>query len=615
VPVDTIPLRLLNQGRSNSARTAYRVRDASGRWVGTDYKTYAAEVRQAARALIALGFEAGDKVCILGFNRPEWVIADVGAMMAGGVPAGIYTTCSPTEVRYIINHADAPVVFLESEEQWEKIEAILRAHEAGEPAPEGEESGLPRLQHVVMMRGVAPIQHPLVMGWEEFVARGDEVGDDALDARLEGLKEDDPATFIYTSGTTGPPKAVMLSHRNLTFTASLAAELVGLTPDDHSLSYLPLSHIAEQVFTIHGPITAGSYISFAQSIEQLLDNLKEVQPTVLFGVPRIWEKMHAGLSAKLAAATGFKAKLVAWATGVGRAAVHQKNQGREPGGLLGLQYTLADRLLYSKVKPALGLGSARICVSGAAPIAPEVLEFFSGLDIPIYEVYGQSEDCGPTSFNIPGRTRFGTVGPALPGVEVRIAGDGEILVRGPNVFLGYFKNPEATAETLDDEGWLHSGDLGEFDSDGFLKITGRKKEIIITAGGKNIAPKNIEAALKNLPLVSQAVVIGDRRKFLSALLTLDPEASAAFAQDKGLSGDNLHENPLVIQAIQEGIDAEVNPQFARVEHVRKFKLLHRDFSVDDNDRGKAELTPTLKIKRRIVNTNFSDEIESIYAEA
>ncbi|RMH51861.1 MAG: long-chain fatty acid--CoA ligase, partial [Bacteroidetes bacterium] len=369
---------------------------------------------------------------------------------------------------------------------------------------------------------------------------------------------------------------------------------------------------AEQVFSIHGPISAGGYISFAESIERVPDNLKEVQPTVIFGVPRIWEKMHAKVSASLAEATGLKKKLVDWARKVGAAAVALRNRGEEPTGSLALQYALADRLLFSKVKPLMGLGNARVCVSGAAPIAREVLEFFAGLDIVIHEVYGQSEDTGPTTFNRPGRTRYGTVGPRIPGVEVEIAEDGEILVRGRNVFLGYYKNPEATAETLAD-GWLHSGDLGAFDDDGFLQITGRKKEIIITAGGKNIAPKNIESALKNLPLVSQAVVIGDRRKFLSALVTLDPEAAADFASRHGLDGAELHRNERVIAELQRGIDEEVNPRFARVEHIRKFTILHRDFSLDDNDRGKAELTPTLKIKRSVVSKNFAAEIEAMYA--
>jgi long-chain acyl-CoA synthetase len=292
---------------------------------------------------------------------------------------------------------------------------------------------------------------------------------------------------------------------------------------------------------------------------------------------------------------------------VGRQVVERRNRGQEVGGGLGIKYRLANKLVYSKLKEAIGLSRARICVSGAAPIASEVLEFFAGFDLVIHEVYGQSEDTGPTTFNLPGATRYGTVGKPIPGGEVKIAKDGEILFKGDNVFMGYFKDANATAETLED-GWLHSGDLGEFTSEGFLTITGRKKDIIITAGGKNIAPKNIEAALKNLPLISEAVVIGDRRKFLSALLTLDEEAAAAWASARGAATTDLHKNPDLIAHVQEGVDKEVNPQFAQVETVKKFTILHRQLTVED-----GELTPTLKVKRKPVNEHFADEIEAMYA--
>jgi long-chain acyl-CoA synthetase len=399
----------------------------------------------------------------------------------------------------------------------------------------------------------------------------------------------------------------MLSHGNLVFVATLAKKLADARPSDCSLSYLPLSHIAEQMFSVHGPPTWGGSIYFAESLEKVPENLKEVQPTVFFGVPRIWEKFHSGISGKLAAATGVKKRLVDWARKVGSKVSELRCRGEEPTGLLAIEYKAADRLVFSKLKPAIGLGRARFCVSGAAPIAREVLEFFASLDIIVLEVYGQSEDCGPTSFNRPGKTRFGTVGPALEGVEVKIADDGEILVRGPNVFLGYLKEPEATAETLKD-GWLCSGDLGAFDPDGFLSITGRKKEIIITAGGKNIAPKNIEAALKNHPLVSEAVVIGDRRKFLTALVTLDPEAAVGFAKERGIDDKTVHASPQLNAEIQRAVD-EVNQELARVETVKKFTVLEKPFSIDA-----GELTPTLKVKRKVVNERYAREIEAMYAE-
>ncbi len=591
MPYDSIPARFLAQAEQRPDRPAYYVR-RGGNWLATSWRTYVDEVRTAARALIGLGFQPGHTVCILGFNRPEWVIADMAAMCAGGVPAGIYTTCSPEEVQYIVHHAESGIVFLEDASQWEKIKA--------------QRANLPLLRHVVMFKDAPAIDDALVMSWEQFVAKAEGVDAGEIDARVAALEASQNATLIYTSGTTGPPKAVTLTHENLAWTSKSGLKVVDANDTDSNLSYLPLSHIAEQVFTIHIPATVGSQVYFAEDFAKVADNLKEVQPTLVFGVPRVWEKFYAGVSAKLAQATGLKARLAAWAQDVGRRANDVKNRGGQPSGLLALQYRLADKLIYSKIKPALGLGNLRFGVSGAAPIAKEILEFFAGLDIMIYEVYGQSEDTGPTTFNLPGRTRFGTVGPPFPGVEVKIAEDGEILVRGPNVFKGYLKDQAATDEALID-GWLHSGDLGAFDQDGFLSITGRKKEIIITAGGKNIAPKNIEAALKNFELVSQAVVIGDRRKYLTALVTLDPDAAKRFADEHGLPIVGIHADPKLRAALQSGVD-EVNKLFARVEHVRKFQVVGEDFSVDG-----GELTPTMKIKRRVVNEKYAAQIEEMYA--
>ena len=590
---DTIPSRLLHQARMRPDEPAYYTKSA-GTWNATNWRTYAGQVRQAGRALTTLGVEPGGCIAILGFNRPEWIVADVAAMCVGAAPAGIYTTCSPPEVAYIVRHSQSPVVVVENVEQWKKIEA--------------EWSTLPDLRWVVTMQGTPVIDHPKVLSWDAFLAKAQGTDDQVFDRRIEELKDDQLATLIYTSGTTGPPKGVMLSHKNVAWTANITRDLIGVNSTDAALSYLPLSHIAEQMFSIHGPLTHGYPIYFAESIDKVPDNLKEVQPTVFFGVPRIWEKLHAGVTAKLKEATGAKKKLVEWAMGVGREANELKNRGKSPSGALALQYRLANKLIFSKVKPAIGLGRARMCVSGAAPIAAEVLDFFMGLDVVVLEVYGQSEDTGPTSFNVPGRTKIGTVGVPLPGVEVKIAQDGEILVRGPNVFLGYYKEPQATRDTLLDGGWLASGDLGEFDADGFLKITGRKKEIIITAGGKNIAPKNLEAALKNAELINEAVVIGDRRKFLTALLTLDPDVANKFASQHHIPLAELHAHPKLESEIQRIVD-QVNDQFARVEGIKKFRVLPRNLTIEN-----GELTPTLKVKRKIVNQNWSDTIEGMYAE-
>ena len=583
---DTIPNRLLQRAKKTPNDPAYYVREG-GSWKPTNWGTYSDQVTQAGRALIALGFEPGQTVCILGFNRPEWAVMDIAAMGAGGAPAGIYTTCSPVEVRYIVAHAEAPVILVENEEQWRKVLA--------------ERANMPNLKHVVTMKGCSAIADDMVMSWEEFMAKGDGVETRAYLDRVESLKPKALATLIYTSGTTGPPKGVMLSNENLAWTSNVAISITTISAKDCSLSYLPLSHIAEQMFTLHIPITTGARVYFAESIEAVPENLKEVQPTIFFGVPRIWEKFHAGISAKLKEATGVKAKLVKWAMKVG----WEANQ--TPDGNKGLQYQLANKLIYSKLLPAIGMGNARVCVTGAAPIAREVLEFFASLNLVVLEVYGQSEDSGPTSFNTPTRYRLGSVGPALPGVEVKIAEDDEILVKGPNVFLGYYKDKEATDATLSD-GWLHSGDLGAFDRDGFLNITGRKKDIIITAGGKNITPKNLESGIKNHPLVDEAVVIGDRRKYLSALVTIDAEAGPAWASANGEDASALHKSAKLRASIQAHIE-EMNKEFARVEQIKKFTILKRNFTVED-----GELTPTLKVKRAKVNDHFAEDIEAMYDE-
>jgi long-chain acyl-CoA synthetase len=591
VPVDTIPSRLMQQARRIPHAPAYYVKQDDV-WRPTTWKGYVAEVRRAARALMALGLQPGGNVAQLGFNSPAWTTFHLGAMCAGGAGAGVYTTCSAEEVQYIVHHCEALAVFIDGVEQWEKIRA--------------QRDALPHLRRVVTARGVPRIDDPLVATWEEFEATADGVSEEALDERLNGLKPDGVATIIYTSGTTGPPKGVMLTHDNLAWTATTSQQMVHATEADCGVSYLPLSHIAEQMLTLHVPATVGSSVYYAESLAKVADNLREAQPTMIFGVPRIWEKMHTTVAAKLDEVTGVKRTLIDWARSTATRVHALANRGQGPGLALGLQYRLARKLVLDKLRTAMGLSRARMCVSGAAPIAREVLEFFASVDVVIHEVYGQSEDSGPTTFNAAGRTRFGTVGTTIPGIEVKIAEDGEILVRGRNVFPGYYKDEAATAETLVD-GWMCSGDLGAFDKDGFLTITGRKKEIIITAGGKNIAPKNIEAALKNSSLISEAVVIGDRRKYLTALITLDEEAVARFVAERGLAKGPVDQSPELRAAVQEVVD-EVNSHLARVETVKKFTILREPFTI-----AAGELTPTLKLKRRVINERHQSAIEAMYA--
>jgi len=590
---ETIPLRLFRAAKTHPERPAYFVKKG-GAWRSTSYAQYASEVMQAARALVSLGFQPGQRICILGFNRPEWTILDLAALAAGGAPAGIYTTCSADEVAYILEHSEAPLVLVEDEGQLRKVES--------------RRSKLPNLKHIVAMKG------PKLEGalsWEDFLARGDATSEKEIHECMEAITPNGLATLIYTSGTTGPPKAVMLSHENLTWTADALRDVAfGEAPANgmRTLSYLPLSHIAEQMVSIHCAVTLGNTVYFAESIDKIADNLKDCRPHMFFGVPRIWEKFHAAIGTKLAAATGAKAKIAKWARGVGTQASAARARGKDVSGLLGVQHALATRAVFKPLKEAIGLDQSMVLVSGAAPIAREVIEFFASLDLFVQEIYGQSEDCGPTSFNLSKRSKFGSVGVPLPGVDVRIADDGEIMVQGKNVFLGYFKDEEATKATLTADRWLHTGDLGKIDEDGFLWITGRKKEIIITAGGKNITPKNIEEAVKTATtVVAECVVIGDRRKFLSMLVWLEPDAAKRFLADKGLAArDALHESPELRAEVQRAIDV-ANESLARVEQVKKFTLCGRPLGIDT-----GELTPTLKVKRNKVVASFAKEIEAMY---
>jgi long-chain acyl-CoA synthetase len=589
--IDSIPRRFLAWAKKTPERPAYFMRNGK-EWKPTSWANHVAEARRAARALIALGFRPNDTVTIIGANRPEWVHFDMAAMLAGGVPAGIYTTSSPAELAYIVNHAEAAFLLVENDEQWRKVQA--------------QRAQMPKLEHVVFMRGAAVPDDPIALSWEQFLAAGDTVPDSLIEERLEGIRLEAPGTFIYTSGTTGPPKAVMLSHWNLLWTASTGSERLKPTQDDRTISYLPLSHVAEQMFTIHGSAAVGLAVYFAPTIEKLRDDILDVRPTLFFGVPRVWEKFYEAMRPRLASASPVRKAIASWARGVGLQVNRLRMSGVEPAGALAAEYALAKRLVFSRVKQAIGLNEARLLVSGAAPLAREVMDFFASFDLLIHEVYGQSESSGPTTFNRDNAIKLGTVGQPIPGMEVRLADDGEVLVRGPAVFLGYYKDPKGTAEALID-GWLHTGDLGSFDGSGFLSITGRKKEIIITAGGKNIAPNNIEDLLKAIPLVNDAVVIGDRRKYLVALISLKPDVAERFAAEHKLTGP-LHESLVIAQEIQKGVD-RVNEELSRVEGIRRFKVLARSLSMDS-----GELTPTMKTRRNVVAKNFAAEIESLYVE-
>ena len=568
-------------------------------WVAISWEMYGAAVRRIAGFLLSEGVRHSERLGILSYNRPEWHIADLAIQHVGGVVVGIYLTNSPQQCQYILEHAEAPVVFVENRDQLAKI---LEARKQ-----------LPKLRRIVLMNGdLQKKDGDIVTTWTRALNAGEEYNQahpNEFDQRWRKIKHTDMCTFIYTSGTTGPPKAVMLDHGNILWTVSSIEKTIDIGPDsadeDVTVSYLPLAHIAERVAGHILHIHNGHRIYFAESIAKLGENLREARPTFMFGVPRIWEKMQGAVEASVAGATGAKGIIGRWALKQGYANIDNLVAGREGGRA----YQLADRLALSKVRAVLGLDRAKQLSTGAAPISEATLRFFWAIGLPLYEVYGQSEDTGPTSTNRPGFARLGTVGPAMPGVEVRLAEDGEVMVKGGNVFRGYFKDEKATRETLDKDGYLHSGDVGVIDADGFLRITDRKKDLIITAGGKNISPSNIEVALKRaIPFAGQAVAIGDRRPFMSALLTIDADQVGALAAKVGAAADiaKLAENEKVRAIFQSGVD-KVNKNLSNVEAIKKFTILPNDLSVDG-----GELTPTLKVKRKVVNEKYEKQIEAAY---
>ena len=560
-------------------------------WKTYTWRQYDELARRAARGFIKLGLGKGEGVSIIGRNRPEWFAADVGAILAGGVPAGIYTTCSPQQCQYITDHCDAAVAVVEDAQQLAKFKEVR--------------DQLPGLKAFVMMDGSDKAED--VHTWDELLTLGDDVPAAELKARMDDQDPGDLCTLIYTSGTTGPPKAVMMSHNNLTWTTGAMLDEVGggFGPGDSVVCYLPLSHIAEQVVGLHLPMAIGGCCWFCPDLELLGETLRQVRPTIFLAVPRVWEKIQAKITAAAVQNSRLKRKIGAWARKVGLAAGYADQKGKPRP----LCYPVADLLVFSKVRALLGLDRCRIAVSSAAPISVDTLEFFLSLGITICEVYGMSEATGPGTISLPDSYRTGSVGRALTGTEIKIAEDGEVCMRGPHVFLGYLKNEEATAEALDDDGWLHSGDVGEIDGTGFVKITDRIKELIITAGGKNIAPQLIEGNLKSIPVVAQAVVIGDKRKFLSALLALDPERIPLEAKEAGSSATTAAEAARCkkFQAHLQGLVDGVNARLSRVEAIRKFVVLPEELSID-----RDELTPTLKLKRRVINENYAEQIEGIY---
>ena len=592
----TLPELFFDQARRQGPALALRHK-VYGIWQRVSWAEYGDAVERVAGALLAGGLAPGDRVAILGDNRPEWLYCHLGTMAAGGASCGIYATSSPEQIRYLLQHSDARCLFVENEEQLEKVLTVV-----GDTA----------VARVVVWdaKGLWGFADDRVTFFEDFLKQGQaflEAEPGRLDRARAGIAPDDVAMIIYTSGTTGPPKGAMLSHRNILWEIESLTRSVPLRPGDEVVSYLPFAHIFENFTSVFWPVRLGIVVSFAESVDTLFQNLREVSPTYFAGPPRIWEKLASTLDLRMADSTPLKRWLYRLAVAIGR----RHARARRTGGVglgLALAYRVAHAVVLYPLKRRLGLERTRIAVSAAAPAAPELFEFYHALGVPLFEVYGQTESSGVITAGRPGRDRVGTVGEPIPGVEVRLAEDGEILTRGPHVFLGYFRDPDLTAQTIDPEGWLRTGDVGAWDG-GYLRILDRKKDIIITAGGKNITPAYIENKLKFSPYVQDAVVIGDRRKYVAALILIDEDVVTQFAQERRIpfaTFADLTQHPEVHRLIKEEVD-KVNQTLSQVEAIKRFALLPRRFYEEEGD-----VTPTKKVKRRSVERRYGDLIESLY---
>ncbi len=593
----SLPAILLARAVQTPDRVALRSKDL-GRWREVDYATLAERSAAVGMGLVALGVTVGDAVAIHAENRPEWVEADLGIQGIGAVAVGVYPTSPAAECEYLLGHSESVVLFAEDEEQVDKALEVR--------------ANLPRLRHIVVFdaRGVRSIdEDPMLLRYEEFLALGrDNGGLDRWRDEVARVGPEDVSIIVYTSGTTGPPKGAQLCQRNLLSAISTYRELYDVSRHDEVLSYLPLCHIAERLVSVINALGAGYVVNFGEGGESFNTDLQEVQPTFLLGVPRVWEKMLAGVTLRVEDSSRLKRAFYRFWLAQGHTVAEHRRHGRF-GALDRIRHALGWALLYRSLRTKLGLGRIRVALSGAAPIAPQVLEYFWSIGVPVREGYGQTENTAQATGMPADDVRLGTVGTAIPGVEIRIADDGEILTRSDGVFVGYLKNAEANAETIDAEGWLHTGDVGTVDADGYLTITDRKKDIIITAGGKNISPSEIENRLKVSPFVQEVIVVGDRRKYLTALVAVDPEMVGNWCTREGLSFttlDDLTKKPEVVALVQ-GVVDEANAELAQVETIKQFTLLSKEL-----DHGDGEVTATQKVKRAAIARDYADVIEAMY---
>jgi long-chain acyl-CoA synthetase len=568
--------------------------------VGMSSKEMLERVRDLSLGLSAVGVRRGDRVALISESRPEWLLCDLAILTGGGVTVPIYPTLSSAQARYILQDSGARLAVVSTRLQLDKVQEVRHL--------------VPELAAVVVMDGAAAAESTSVLALEDIEQRGHTRMTSEWGAAKEfrdaarTVRPDDLATIIYTSGTTGEPKGVMLTHANLVADLRGAAPSLDLSQEDVALSFLPLSHAFERMVA-YIYLFAGVSIVFAETFDTIARDMLKVRPTVLTGVPRVYEKLNARIVEAGQSAPGVKGKIFQWAINAGMARSGAVLRGRTPGPITQLKAAIGDRLVFATIREKLG-GRLRFAASGSAPLAANTLEFFYGIGIPVIEGYGLTETAPILTFNPRNAPRLGTVGKAIPGVELRIAPDGEILARGPNVMQGYFNKPDATAEALQD-GWVHTGDVGQLDADGYLTITDRKKDLLVTSGGKKIAPQPIEGILKRSPLVSEAVILGDRRKYAAALIVPDFTVLERRLKDLGRppsSRDELVTRPDVIALYDEIVDA-LNRELSQFERIKRIALLPSEFTVES-----GELTPTLKVKRKVVEQKWHEKIEELYRE-
>jgi long-subunit acyl-CoA synthetase (AMP-forming) len=571
-----------------------------GQWRTRSWREHRERVAEAAVGLARLGVGRGDFVAIMATNRPEHVVADQAAVHAGATPSTFYFTLAPEQIRYCAGDCEAKVAVLEDRDMLKRWQEIREQ--------------LPALRHLVVIEGAEDESgKDGVLTWNQLVAGGREAlaADRAAFEELRGkVLPEDAATLLYTSGTTGPPKGVLLTHHNLLYECAALNRMHGLPAGGSSVSYLPLAHIAERVLSIYGPLTLRSHVWFCPDPAQAVEYVREARPTLFFGVPRVWEKVRAGINAKVAAEENErKRKLTQSAVATGLEVVRRRQRGQAVPLGMRVRHAALDALVLAKMRKAIGLDRCTYASSAASPLAVDVAEFFAAIGLPLVEVYGMTETSAVVTGNPPGRIKIGTVGPAIAGVELRLADDGEVLVRGPVNTPGYFRQEEATRALIDEDGWLRTGDVGELDDDGYLRIVDRKKELIITSSGKNVSPANIEGLLKEHPLVGQALAYGDNRPYVVALVVLDHEMVPAWAARNGVAGAAVGElaaHDKVLQAVQQAVDA-TNQRLARAEQVKRFEVLPVEWTAESE-----ELTPTLKLRRRIIHAKYAERIEALY---